>query len=269
MNINTEDQAAGLRRLFRETPPEVIAAVPCGAQASVWLAHQLRHRQAAGLQILALDEWAASGNLADCLGVSPRFDLLQAVEGHVPLAHCRTAVADGLSLVPVARLSRQLGASRLGGQMSDRVLRQRTTALLASLQKGTDECLIHARPCEIEGMSELALAAPHRLLVVEPQAKSITQAYAALKRWVGDADMSTGAESIAIAVCGVQTAESKALLVNLHSVAARLLGVSLQGVSSIGEAICIQGDGSTAAGFLQRLAMPVMRAQALSRQGLG
>ncbi|HEX5127016.1 MAG TPA: hypothetical protein VFW00_09765 [Rhodocyclaceae bacterium] len=246
-----DDQAAGLRRMFRQTPPEVLAVVPCGAGATPWVARQLHARIRAGLRLLALDEWAAFGNLADCLGLAPRFDLLQGVEGFVAVEQCRVQTIAGLSLMAVSRLSRALS--------QDQAIRQDTIERLRPLQSETDEWLIHARPCDIAGLSPLALAAPRLLLAVDPYSKAVTEAYTTLKRLRLGADTS----SVGLAMTGPATIETRALSANLQSVARRQLGFVLLPVSSLGEAMAMPAAvdenamcdtaQQTSAGFEERL----------------
>jgi flagellar biosynthesis protein FlhG len=248
-----EDQAAGLRRLFHSAPPEVFTVVPCGAAAMQWVARQLALRVQAGRRVLALDECMACGNLADALGVSPRFDLLQAAEGHVPAERCLVEAMPGLQLAPVGRLARALGA--------DRITDQRVAAQFQQLQAGFDEWMVLARPSDLHGLSPLVLAAPRLLLVVDAHPISIMEAYTTLKR------IATGADilSIGLAMANRADPEAQALAANLLCVVKRQLGLEVEAVASVGESLVLGYDSGRApanGAFVDRL---LKRAQMLQR----
>ncbi|MEC5387683.1 hypothetical protein VVD49_18260 [Uliginosibacterium sp. H3] len=234
------DQAAGLRAMLNQVPPEVLAVVPCGAASMRWMARQALQRAALGQRVLAFDEWQISGNFSDCVGVSPRFDLQQAVEGLVSLDDCMAAGATtggdagsdacGLHVLSVAKLARSIN--------EDRILQQRTADCLLRLQAVSDEWLLLARPCDLTGLSSFARAAPRLLLVIEPQERAITQAYAALKRLV------RGADTLAVGVCVVSADEAatRLLISRFTQLAESQLGIEVQAVSSLGEALCLAGS---------------------------
>lgn len=256
-----EDQAAGLRRLFRTAPPEVLTVLPCGGAAMHWLAQQLVLRVRGGVRVLAMDESVASGNLADCLGVSLRFDLLQAAEGHVAAQHCLAEPTPGLQLASVARLARAVG--------SDRVTNQRVVSQFRQLQADFAEWMVVARPADLGDLSPLALAAPRLLLVATPNPLSVTEAYAALKRLAPGADTL----SIALACAGADDQGGGALLANLQAVARHQLGLTVERVSSVGESLALGGVPQTRIGadtFIERLirrATVAQRGTALRRVG--
>ena len=175
MRPGFEDQAAGLRRLLHRAPPQVLSVVCCGPHAVSWLADQAKLKAGQGSSVVAFDELDCCGNLADALGVSPRFDLLQAVEREVPLEMARLAVGRGLSLLSTARLSRALPGA-------DRRFAARLADTCRRLQLGVDLWLVHSRPGAGNGLSALAMAAHRMMVVVEGNARSVTEAYALLKQ---------------------------------------------------------------------------------------
>jgi hypothetical protein len=247
----SNDQAAGLRAMLNQAQPEVLAVVPCGAASMRWIARQAQQRAALGQRVLAFDEWQISGNFSDCLSVAPRFDLQQAVEGRVALEHC---VAEALPAQSVAEPVRVLSVARLAREIdNDRILQQRTLDTLLHLQGASDEWLLIARPCDLTGLSSFARAAPRLLLVVEPVERAITEAYAALKR------LARGADTLAVGICvaGADDAQSRLLLTRFRQVAASHLGIEVQAVTSVGEAIGLVGvasmDSFGATGFVERL----------------
>ena len=184
------------------------------------------------------------GNLADCMGVSPRFDLLQAAEGHVPAERCLVEVMPGLQLVPVGRLAKAVGV--------DRVTNQRVITQFQQLQSGFDEWMLLVRPTDLSGLSPLALAAPRMLLVVEPSPAAVTEAYATLKKVAAGADTL----SIGLALAKCAGTEAYGLIANLQSVAEQQLGVNVELVSSVGETLVLGYDSGRSTGpdaFMDRL----------------
>ena len=251
--IHTSDQAAGLRAMLNHLPPEVLAIVPCGAASMRWVARQAKLRADLGQRVLAFDEWLISGNFSDCLGASPRFDLQQAVEGQIDVEQCivdaypNHAGQPGLGVLSVARLAREIDGNR--------ILQQRALSCLLRLQSAADDWLLLARPCDLNGLSSFARAAPRLLLVVEPVERAITEAYAALKR------LARGADTLAVGISVVSPDEVQArtIATRFQRVAASQLGVHVQPVTSIGEAMGLAGDDSQASsgladlGFAERL----------------
>lgn len=238
------DQASGLRRLFRQAPPEVLSILPCGAGATAWTARQIVQRGRAGRRVLALDEAATSGNLADSFGLPARFDLLQAVEGEVEIERCLGEISPEVFLCPVAQLVQALAG--------DRVTLQRSAERLRTLQPLTDEWIVLARPGATHGLSPLALAAPRMLLVLDAHPKAMTEAYATLKKVTEVAD----GLSVALVLAGPQTPEGVHLLGNLQVAVRRHLGIPLQTVRSVGEAFAMPaqaGARELSEVFIERL----------------
>lgn len=237
------DQAAGLRRLFQSAPPEVLAILPCGAVTTRWVARQLFARARAGIRVLALDELDTCGNLADCLGTSARFDLFQAVEGHVSEQQCLQEVIPGLRLAQIGCLARSLGGNRL--------VTQRTLALLQSLQVDCDEWLLLAHPAEVDGLSPFVQAAPRLLLVVDAQPKALTTAWATLGR------LAKVVPEAKISLChaGAHDSQSRSGEQNFCLLAQARLGIQIETVGSVGEALTLgsQESGVFADAFLRRL----------------
>jgi len=175
MNPGFEDQAAGLRRLLHKAPPQVLSVVSCGPHAVQWLADQARERAATKRSVVAFDELDCCGNLADALGVVSRFDLLQVVEQRVPLEVARKDAGHGLALFSAAQLSRAL-------PRADRLFASRLSETCRRLQFGADLWLVHSRPGVGNGLSPLAMAAHRMMVIVEGNARSVTEAYALIKQ---------------------------------------------------------------------------------------
>lgn len=104
-----DDQAAGLRRLFRRTAPKVVAVV--GGQAAsgaTRIACALAERLAAhGVMATLIDEHRSPRGAASVLDVRFRYDLWQVVNGDVPLQRAAVAVNDRLRFLSAARLAQR------------------------------------------------------------------------------------------------------------------------------------------------------------------
>lgn len=227
MSPLSRDQASGLRRLFRQAPPEVLSIVPCGAGATAWTARQIVQRGRAGRRVLALDEWSSSGSLADRLGIRPHYDLLHAVEGLQNIESCLSEISPEVFIAPVAQLVLAMSG--------DRVTLQRTADCLHRLQPVTDEWIVLTRPSERNGLSPLAMAAPRMLLVLDAHPKAMTEAYATLKGM----RRGVGTSAVALVLAGPHTPEAGGLLANLQQAARQHLGIALQSVRNVGEAFGI------------------------------
>lgn len=254
-----QDQAEGLRRLLHASPPEVLAVLPCGAGTSPWLAAQLRARVGAGARILALEERLAAGNLADCLGVSPRFDLRMAVEGLMAPAACLVEAQPGLELLQVAAMVEQLG--------HERVFNQRCIAQLRELRSAHDEWVIVAQPAELRSLSQLTLAAPRMLLVLEAQQMAVTTAYASLKRLVEQG----GERHVSVCLAQPGGAREARLLASFCEIALQRLDLPLTPVGSLGEALQLgaRQAGVSADAFIDRLVQTTSGAMRLRCRPVG
>ncbi len=240
------DQAAGLRKLFRASPPQVVGVVPCAASVMPWVAQQILRRAADTERVLALDEWGAYGNLADSLLVSSRFDLLQAVEGHVALCDCLVDVRAGLQLGSVSRLAAALG--------SDRTLNQRILALLADLQRHFNEWLVVARAADALGVSRLLSAVPRVVLVADARPESVTAAYATLKQLAERDDL----PAATVVFSQPQSREAGALAANLQRVVQDQLGLRLVFAEDL-QAALETGEMTSPQKFLDRLVLTASR----------
>ncbi len=238
-----QDQAHGLRRLLHAAPPEVLAVLPCGQGSMNWVAGQLRCRAASGARILAMEERRAYGNLADCLGISPRFDLASAMRGELPLDACFHESVAGLDVTLVAALADALG--------KDRVFNQRCEMQLRALRSGWDEWVVLARGGTIEGFSQLSLAAPRFLVALSSDPMSLTSAYACLKQIAA----AGGERLVSICMTDADSPHAQQTLQRLCDVVLQRLDMPLQPVSNVGEALSsgsvLRGGGADA--YIERL----------------
>lgn len=221
------DQADGLRRLLHAAPPEVLAVLPCGSAAMAWVTLQLGARASAGSQLLALEERGCAGNLPDCLGINPRFDLALAVGGELGTAACLCEAQPGLDVALTSRLVERLSR--------ERIFRQRCIERLRSMRHDWDEWVVVARGLVSGDFSDMTLAAPRLLVALTADPAAVTAAWSSLKQIAA-----RGGERH-VSVCMVGTASSRGddTLSRLCVASLQRLDLPLSVVSSLGEAMSI------------------------------
>lgn len=171
------DQASGLRRLFGEESLQVVSlcAGCAGVGRSLVLANLAVALTRQGKNVLVLDENRGSEGVAACFGQLPRGDLLQVVENRLPLEAVILPMATGVRVLPAADLTRKLG--RLSQGQQDALYEA-----LTGMADPADIILIDAANAHPAGLSPMSLAASETVMVVAPQATSITEAYALMKK---------------------------------------------------------------------------------------
>lgn len=171
------DQAAGLRRMFGERPPQVVAFASgddaCGrtpllVQTAVALA-------ANGQKVVLIDENPAPGNALTELGVRVDGDLWDCLIGRIPLTKLVIPVKPNLWVLPAHLL-----ASRLNQDTPQ--IRETLSAVLYPLQSAANFVLIDSYFPKRGHLSLLSSIAYHMAVVIEAQGSSITDAYALIKR---------------------------------------------------------------------------------------
>lgn len=169
-----EDQAAGLRRLFRKAPPHVLALFATGHQAPANALRALHRLAAPGEPVLVLDESCGEHGLGAILGQDDGPDLLHVLDG-------RARVAQLVKPVPglAGRLS--VAATAMALPLLDEERRTRLLAALQTLQRGHSFLAVHAPADTAARPSPLVFAAPRRLVVVEASGRGATEAYQLIK----------------------------------------------------------------------------------------
>lgn len=183
-----EDQAAGLRRLFRQTPPSVVAFYATGRHRvhhAILTAHRIAGQRN---KVLLLDEAVGDEALAGPLGLSSEPDLLQMLDGRLTLSGLLQPVPGLLGRIPVA-------AAALALPLLDEARRACLLEALRVLHRHAGFVLIHAGCDSAKDPSPFVQAAPHRLLVAEASASGATEAYCIIKQLA-----SAGAGSMHVAV---------------------------------------------------------------------
>ncbi|ANQ84271.1 MinD/ParA family protein [Azoarcus olearius] len=215
-----EDQAAGLRRLFRRAPPTVVALYAAGRQRS-YNAVRAAHRIAGQAErVLLLDEATGEDSLADALGLPPGGDLLQMLDGRMTLADLLQPVPGLMGRVPAA-------AAALALPLLDDARRACLVEAVRVLHRHAGIVLIHA--ASAADPSPFVHAAPRRLLVAEVSASGATEAYQAIKQLAA-----AGAGSLHVAVCRARSrTEAGAFFGSLEKLVRRHVGVPLAFVGEV------------------------------------
>ncbi len=212
------DQAAGLRRLFAGGHgPATLAFAGVVPGRGRLLAGLARGLAAAGKEVLVIDEQAGAESVAAAFGLRSRFDLLQAVNRDVPASRVLLQAESSIRLLPAARAARQ--QARL-----DALARHTLAEWLSRLQKEADFVLADTIDCAGPDASPL-LAQPQRVVVaLSPDAHSITEAYARMKRLA----QLRGCRRFGVVILRAGAEEGRTAFANLCAVARRHLGAELE-----------------------------------------
>lgn len=213
---SNEDQAAGLRRLFRRVPPVVVAlytAGRCRTTLAVCAAFRLAVRAE---RVLILDEARAERALAGALGVAPGSDLLSVLGGEVDPLELVQPVPGLVGRIPVS-------AAALALPLLDEARRMRLIEALRVLHRHAGIVLVHACSEEAADPSPFVFAAPRRLLVAEASRSGALEAYSVIK-----ALAAAGAGSLHVAVSGARSrAEAHDFFSSLDELVRNHVGVPL------------------------------------------
>lgn len=183
-----EDQAAGLRRLFRRAPPTVVALFATG-----------RHRAASAVEtcyriagndgrLLLLDEVSGERSLDKVLELPVGTDLLGVLGEGVEAGDLVQPMPGLIGRVPV-------GAAALALPLLDEVRRQRVVSVLREFHRRAGVVVVHASLDDPGDPSPFVFAAPRRLVVAEASRSGATDAYVVIKRLAA-----AGAGSLHVAV---------------------------------------------------------------------
>lgn len=232
-----DDQAAGLRRLFagRRGPATIAITGPAGARGekgangatrhSALVAGLARGLATAGKEVLIIDEHAGTHSVAAAFGLRSRYDLLQAVNRDVPVAKVMLQAETAIRLLPAARAARQ--HARL-----DAMERRALGEWMRRLQQRVDFVLVSAAEGGGADFSPL-LPQPQRVVITMfPDSRSITEAYALMKRLAHQRD----GRRFGIVFLRAAAAEADLqVFANLREVASRHLGVDLELIGGLAE----------------------------------
>lgn len=246
-----EDQAAGLRRLFRRAPPNVAALYAAG-RAPALLALKAAHRIAGVSQrVLLLDEVKGPGALGEVLGGSDVGDLLGVLGARQSLRELVQPVPGLLGRVSVS-------AAALALPLLDDSRRAILVDAVRALMRKSSFVLLHSSCEAAEDPSPFIFAAPRRLIVAEASHRGATEAYRTIKRLAA-----AGAGSMHVAVAGARGRDdARAFFASLNALVARHVGVPLACVgelerddlaAGLSGAFTEASPGDTEAAFLRGL----------------
>lgn len=176
-----QDQAAGLRRLFKPKRNLMtlafVSAMP--GSGTTRLAARLGLALASRQEpVLLVDEHGGANNLPQVLGAPCRFDLVQAFGGALPLDQVLVAAAENLKVVLAAKAVRRLAEDEVDG-------RRQLATCLGSTWRSQSFVLTDARTQEGgHPLSVLSRAASHVVLVVGGGTAAVTSTYLLVKRLV-------------------------------------------------------------------------------------
>lgn len=211
-----EDQAAGLRRLFRRAPPVVVAMYTTGKgrpDRALYTAHRIAGQAE---RVLLIDEAIGEDALSHVLGLSAGNDLLKVLDGHLTLAEVLQPVPGLMGRVPAA-------AAALALPLLDDERRACLVEGLRRLYRHAGFVLIHASLASADDPSPFIYAAPRRLIVAEVSASGATQAYQLIKKLAV-----AGVGSVSIAVSGARSRqEASAFFSSLEKLVHVHVGMAL------------------------------------------
>ncbi len=213
------DQADGLRRLFGNRVPQVVAFASgreaCGRTTLV--VQTAAALAASGHGVVIVDENPAPDNALAAFGLAARQDFFHVVRGERTLTQVALAAAPLVRVVPAARAARELDRLSTVGQ-------QRLEAALRQMQQGASFILIDCANRRGGHLSAVAAAARHMAVVVAAQGVAITHAYALIKRIAQD----HGRDNFQIAITRARSREeARAIFDNMRRVAHEHLDVRL------------------------------------------
>jgi flagellar biosynthesis protein FlhG len=217
------DQAEGLRQMLAFSRARTVAVVAGtrGAGATSCLVNLAGALAAEGRRVLAVDE-NTGANVAQALGVKPRFDLKQVIAGDCELEDALVESECGVTVLSAAAAARAL--PRL-----DRAAQQRAVACFAKLDRAADIVLLDAKNDGREP-SAFASAAQEIVVVVCPGPSSITGGYAAIKRMTH----AHGRSRFRLLVNRATDAQTAALIhENMAQVAAKHLDTAIEFLGSV------------------------------------
>lgn len=170
------DQAAGLRRLLQRPQSRIVtfSAGSMGVGKSVLVANLAAALAGQGREVLVVDENIEHG-VATFYGAFAAYDLQQVIDRERSLAEVILSVAPGIRVLPAARVVKQL--ARLNA-VEQRILLD----CLGEIRPAADVVLVDTSLDHPLGFSPLGLAAHDTVIVVSPNSRSITEAYALIKK---------------------------------------------------------------------------------------
>lgn len=211
-----EDQASGLRRLFRRAPPHVAVLYATGRHRAT-SALQTAYNLAGGHgQVLLLDEAGKDHSLHHLIDHPAGADLLGVLGGNLRPRDL---------LQPIPGLLGRIGieAAALALPLLDDDRRARLVAALRHLLRPATSVLIHSTLENATDPSPFVFAAPRHLIIAEASRSGATETFQLIDRLA-----QAGVSSLHIAVARAQDArEAQAFFTSLNQIVRGRIGVPL------------------------------------------
>ncbi|MDY0073016.1 MAG: flagellar FleN [Thauera sp.] len=210
------DQAAGLRRLFRKTPPQVMVVYGSGRRGSEHVLHAARRLSPQSERVLIIDEAQGESSLGSLAGQGDGPDLLQLLDGRTMLADVLQALPGLFGRIPAA-------AAALALPLLDDGRRACLLEALRIFHRHVDVVLIHAEVATLGQCSPFVAATSRRILLAEASASGASEAYQTVK-----ALAAAGTGSVPVAIGGARSPEdARAFYASLNALVHRHVGVPL------------------------------------------
>lgn len=213
------DQAAGLRRLLGQTGFQVITVMSGqkGAGKTAATANLAVALARSGRDVLIIDQAQQGRGASAALGLTPRYDVVDVIEGRCTLEALILNGPDNVQVLPIGG-----GFNRLGR------LSERDQEWLAQsfnrLQCGVDMVLVDMEEATDPDALPLGLAASEIMVVLPPGNTSITQSYTLVKRLA----QNFGKRQFRLLLNRMESSEqAQAVANNFAQTAERYLGVSI------------------------------------------
>ncbi len=219
MDKFASDQAAGLRRLLGQTGFQVITVMSGqqGAGKTAATANLAVALGRSGRDVLIIDQDQHGRGTCAALGLTPRFDVSDVIEGRCTLDALMLNGPDNVQVLPIGG-----GFNRLG-----RLSEQDQEWLAQSfnrLQCGVDVVLVDMEEATDPDALPLGLAASEIMVVLPPGSTAITQGYTLVKRLAHN----FGKRQFRLLLNRMESPEqAQAVAHNFSQTAERYLGVSV------------------------------------------
>lgn len=210
------DQAAGLRRLFRKAPPQVMVVYSTGRHGREHVLQAAQRINSQPERVLIIDEAQGEASLHHPGVGKEGPDLLQLLDGCTMLADVLQAVPGLFGRIPAA-------AAALALPLLDDGRRACLLEALRIFHRHVDVVLIHAEGASLEQCSPFVAATSRRILLAEASASGASEAYQTVK-----ALAAAGTGSVPVAVAGARGHEdARAFYASLNALVQRHVGVPL------------------------------------------
>jgi len=216
--IRSPDQAAGLRRMLSRSTTRVLPLVsalerPAQAELAIHLAAALAQL---GSRVVVLD--ASRGAVATALGLRPRFELLQLLQGEKTFDEVVLDGPDGFRVMPAAR-----GIEAM--QDADDAGWSELFGAFAALSAPPDLVLLNSARGDTHAACRAARGTHELVLALETGADAVTAAYALMK----SATREQGQRRFRLVFTGAPDGfDTAPLAERMNDVARRFLGADLR-----------------------------------------